>query len=66
MTTQLKPGDKVEINQIWAGGRDPLRAWFKGYEFVSSNGKTVVVKATTGLYEGRSMNFDALTVRKAV
>lgn len=64
----MKPGDKVEVQSVWASqGRlkEPLRSWFKGYEFVSTDGRTTVVKHTEGLYEGINANHPAGDVRPA-
>lgn len=65
----MKAGDGVEVRAIWASQgplKPPCSAWFKGYEFVSTNGITTVVKHTRGLYEGMSANYPAHDVRPAV
>lgn len=64
----MKQGDAVEVQSVWASqGRlkEPLRSWSKGYEFVSTDGTTTVVKHTGGLYEGLNANYPAGDVRPA-
>lgn len=62
----MQKGQAVEVNKVWAGGTlIPLRSWFKGYEFVSTDGVTTVVKHTEGLYEGINVNYPARDVRPA-
>lgn len=65
----LKPGDKVEVNQIWASGgsvRQPFRKWFRGYEFVrKEDGKaTSIVKALDGTFAGCEIRFNDSDIRK--
>ncbi len=48
----MKPGDKVEVNQIWAsqGALKPvLKSWFAGYEIVEVLDKQVKVKNDRGV-----------------
>ena len=62
----MKPGDKVEVNRVWAsqgGFLSPLRQWTKGFEFVEQNGPYVVVRFLDGLYAGMDANYPAQDVR---
>jgi hypothetical protein len=60
----MKPGDKVEVNQVWAGGSlIPLRSWFKGYEFVRTEGVNAIVKHTEGMYKGIDVRYPVVDVR---
>lgn len=51
----MKPGDKVEVNLVWAanGPFEPLStAWFRGYELVEVFKDTVTVKHSNGTFAG--------------
>lgn len=60
----MKAGDKVEVQNVWAGGSlIPSKAWFKGYVLVSITGVKAVVKHTEGMYKGISVNYPVCDVR---
>lgn len=60
----MQPGDKVEVHQVWAAGTlTPYTAWFKGYEFVSTDGRIAVVRHTEGMYKGIAVNYPLDHVR---
>jgi len=59
----VKPGDKVEVNQVWAGGLIPLRSWFKGYELVRTEGANAIVKHTEGMYKSIDVRYPVVDVR---
>lgn len=65
----MKPGDSVEVNQVWASGgalKPPLKHWFGGYEFVRMDGDTCIVKHISGLYVGIEVRFSKEDVRVKV
>ena len=61
----MKPGDSVEVLINWAYSPEEgaLKAWTKGYEFVSTDGKQTVVKHTAGLFKGTAVNYSSEDVR---
>ena len=60
----MKPGDKVEVNQVWAGGSlIPLKSWFKGYKFVRTEGVNAIVEHTEGVYKGVWVRYPLVSVR---
>ena len=62
----MKPGDKVEVNHVWASGgalRPPLKHWFDGYEFVRMDGDVAIVKHTSGMYAGIEVRYPKDDVR---
>lgn len=62
----MKPGDKVEVNMIWAanGPLEPLsRAWFKGYELVELYQNTIVVKHSSGIFANVNCIYPKACVR---
>lgn len=64
----MKPGDYVEVNQVWAGGgplRPPLRQWFRGYTLERIEGDAAFVRHEAGLYEGMTVRFPLSDVRHA-
>lgn len=64
--TDLKAGDAVEINQVWAGGRGgPHRAWQSNYTFVRYEGQIAVVKVMSGFAAGCDVKYPLADVRPA-
>jgi hypothetical protein len=64
----MKPGDKVEVNRVWAaqgGFLSPMRSWAKGFEFVEQDGPYLVVRHLTGLYAAMDASYPAQDVRPA-
>jgi hypothetical protein len=64
----MKPGDKVEVHEVWAAGgwgRAPLTHWAIGYELISITGDKVVVKVLEGMYEGCHLNYSLSDIRPA-
>ena len=66
----MEPGDKVEVHQVWSGGSlIPLKAWFKGYEFVRRGvdvqGAYVLVRHTEGVFKGVETRWPPHEVRLA-
>jgi hypothetical protein len=62
----MKPGDAVEVNQVWASGgalKPPLKSWFGGYEFVRMDGDVAIVKHTAGMYAGIEVRYPKEDVR---
>ena len=62
----MNPGDKVEVNIIWAGSPihlDPLKNWFKNYIFVRQDGNYGIVKPTKGLYQGLEIRYPIKDIR---
>jgi hypothetical protein len=62
-------GTPVEVNQVWAGCAqghgNPLRHWFKGYTFVRQEGRTALVRHTSGVFAGCEVRFPVNDVRAA-
>lgn len=52
----MKPGDRVEVHRIWAGGVDPIPEWIGGYVFVcmedTALGSAVRVRKLGGRFAG--------------
>lgn len=64
----MKPGDAVEVHAVWASqGRlqPPLKAWFRGYEYVRADGATLIVKRTAEPFSGVEVRYPAADVRPA-
>lgn len=63
----MEKGQMVEVQQVWASqGRlkAPLKAWFKGYEFVRMDGRVAVVKIASGSYNnGMEVRYPSEDVR---
>lgn len=61
----MRPGDKAEVWKIWAGGPSPSADWFGGYEFVAETPRGVLVRQTSGVFEGVESLYPAREVRLA-
>lgn len=58
-------GTRVQVSEVWAGGRNSFRAWLPGYRFVAfeTGGETVLVTTAAGLAAGVPVRFRASDVR---
>lgn len=58
-------GVRVQVSEVWAGGRNSFRAWLPGYRFVAfeTSGETVLVAAAAGFAAGVPVRFRASDVR---
>ncbi len=58
-------GVRVQVSEVWAGGRNSFRAWIPGYRFVAfdADGETVLVAAVAGFAAGVPVRFRASDVR---
>jgi hypothetical protein len=62
-------GDAVDVNMVWAAqgrGLEPLRHWFKkSYTFVRREGRVVIVRHLSGVFEGMDIRMPLHCVRSA-
>ena len=64
----MKPGDRVEVEQVWASAgplRPPLRRWFGGYELVRIVQNQAIVRRDAGLFVGVETRWRLADVRKS-
>ena len=60
----MKGGDPVEVKKVWAFARpDLLRSWFTGYTFVRREDRSIIVRASDGVFAGCESRWPETDVR---